>query len=1182
MRILRNLVLCATLGIGTTLWAANIAWVSFHPADNSPSSGASGLGFTNAPDAPYTQLLRANGHTVTRVVVFDNATPETVGFLNQYDLVIISRSVNSGFFETATENAAWHGLRAPVMILGGYVLRNNRLGFTTGTTIPDTATYDLRLRVNDPSHPIFSGIQLDANNVTVQPYATIMEWNGVVQRGISVNTDPVAGGGRVLAVVGSEGDPAYNGMIIGEWDKGAVMAGAGNATLGGPRMVFLTGSREAAGQSSEIAGMYDLIGIGPQLFLNAVSYMAAKAPPPPPDLAVVSSTVGDVTGSEGSLLTFSFVVTNRTLANALLGPGNYQWYINDQPVTNATGSQYSFIPSVVQSGLRIYCRAAVGETALLSATGTVTVVTGSESTGYLKWEYYPGRTLTDLRSGNHGRPAQIRALTAFDGPQNFADNYASRISGLFVPPVTGNYVFFIAADDDADLYLGTNASPASKRLIAQQEGWSGRNNWITHGGGGSAIAWSQKRSDMWSPDGGMNQPYNAGIPLVAGQKYWIEAVHREGGGGDNLGVYFILKGSSDPVDGEPSNLTNGVIRMLTWTPRTLTITRQPQSVTQWEGLDVTFSVEVSTDAELTPAYQWQRNGVDLPGRTGPTLNLVASMADNGARYRCVVSIPGTGLTVTSDEATLTVQQSVFIPGIVRREMWGPGNSSVTRVMVENNQAGPPDLRDFLTTIDLDSLGDNYVQRLSTWFVPPTTGRYVFYLSSDDDSDLFLSTDENEANKRLIAQQPSWNGTRAWQSGNNVSQRNSDTFVAPDGSMPGQGGIPLTAGQRYYLEVVQHEGTGGDNVAVYYTLYGEPAPTDGTPSNLRGNVIGLKLPAPTSLSITQQPQNTTVRAWHPAVFTIGVATDAIYPPTYQWRRNGQPIANATSTVYSFVTSTNDNGATFDCVVTLSQYGSVTSQVATVTVLTDTVFVPGQVKEEFFVGASFDDVLYGNVGFPTVVSNWTIFESRTNIADNFTRRVSGFFIPPQTGDYVFFISSDDESRLFISTNSDQPAAKVWVAHQRDWNDARMWVSGNNASQRRSDQFTPDGGANYPYAQGIRLEAGRRYYIEAIQREGGGGDNLAVTFKLMNENDPVDGDAPLLTGNVIGYMAEPAPVEPPVLTVGRQGDNVVISWSPAGGRLESSPVLGPGAVWTTETTANPAVIPITGTAKYFRVVR
>jgi hypothetical protein len=74
-------------------------------------------------------------------------------------------------------------------------------------------------------------------------------------------------------------------------------------------------------------------------------------------------------------------------------------------------------------------------------------------------------------------------------------------------------------------------------------------------------------------------------------------------------------------------------------------------------------------------------------------------------------------------------------------------------MVENNQAGPPE---YAGLPDRDRRGldwaDNYVQRLSTWFVPPTTGRYVFYLSSDDDSDLFLSTDENEANKRLIAQQ----------------------------------------------------------------------------------------------------------------------------------------------------------------------------------------------------------------------------------------------------------------------------------------------------------------------------------------------------------------------------------------------------------------------------------------------
>jgi hypothetical protein len=36
-------------------------------------------------------------------------------------------------------------------------------------------------------------------------------------------------------------------------------------------------------------------------------------------------------------------------------------------------------------------------------------------------------------------------------------------------------------------------------------------------------------------------------------------------------------------------------------------------------------------------YQWQRNGVDLPGETFDTLGFTARLADDGARYSCVVS-----------------------------------------------------------------------------------------------------------------------------------------------------------------------------------------------------------------------------------------------------------------------------------------------------------------------------------------------------------------------------------------------------------------------------------------------------------------------------------------------------------------------------------------------------------------
>jgi hypothetical protein len=227
-----------------------------------------------APDVGYTSLLAANGHTVTRIVSSDIPN---AAVLNSFDLVIISRSVPSGHYELDAETAAWHSITAPMMLMGGYVLRNNRLGFTTGTTIPDTAG-TVGLTVNNPSHPIFAGISLDLNNTMVNPFAGITTFTNAVQRGISVNNNPVAGNGTILATIGTAGDPAFGGMVIGEWQAGASMGNSPPDTLGGHRLVFLSGSREANGLTSEGSGIYDLSADGAQLFLNAVSYMAVPEP----------------------------------------------------------------------------------------------------------------------------------------------------------------------------------------------------------------------------------------------------------------------------------------------------------------------------------------------------------------------------------------------------------------------------------------------------------------------------------------------------------------------------------------------------------------------------------------------------------------------------------------------------------------------------------------------------------------------------------------------------------------------------------------------------------------------------------------------------------------------------------------------------------------------------------------
>ena len=256
-----------------SLNATNIIWISFHPGENQPSAGAAAAGFTTAPDAPYTQALTAAGYNVTRVV--SSPTPN-VAQLNAADLVIISRSVASGDYDAGTETATWNGITAPTMILGGYIGRQNRLGYVTASNIPDTVN-PVTLQAVVPNHPIFNGITLGAGNTL--SYAVPVSYTNSLQRGISTLTDPLAGGGTLIAKVDPAGQTtAANGMLIAEWQAGSVMADtAPSDTLGGHRMIFLTGSRENI-ISAEGSGMYDLTPEGKQLFLNAVSYMAVPEP----------------------------------------------------------------------------------------------------------------------------------------------------------------------------------------------------------------------------------------------------------------------------------------------------------------------------------------------------------------------------------------------------------------------------------------------------------------------------------------------------------------------------------------------------------------------------------------------------------------------------------------------------------------------------------------------------------------------------------------------------------------------------------------------------------------------------------------------------------------------------------------------------------------------------------------
>jgi hypothetical protein len=104
-----------------------------------------------------------------------------------------------------------------------------------------------------------------------------------------------------------------------------------------------------------------------------------------------------------------------------------------------------------------------------------------------------------------------------------------------------------------------------------------------------------------------------------------------------------------------------------------------------------------------------------------------------------------------------------------------------------------------------NLGDNYGDHIYGWLKPTVTTNYTFFIRSDDSSELWLSTDNTQANGMLIAYEPGCC---------NPFEEPGDTVTQT--SVP----ISLTAGQSYYIESFHKEGGGGDYVQVAWRADGD--------------------------------------------------------------------------------------------------------------------------------------------------------------------------------------------------------------------------------------------------------------------------------------------------------------------------------------------------------------------------
>ncbi len=221
-------------------------------------------------------------------------------------------------------------------------------------------------------------------------------------------------------------------------------------------------------------------------------------------------------------------------------------------------------------------------------------------------------------------PDEVRLLNSFDtraelGTDNYRDNYGARLSGLFVPSVTGPYVFFLHSDDSSQLFLNPNGiDPAGRVEIAAEDA--------------CCNDWPIINSRAFFPQG---------IPLQAGQAYYLEGLYKEGGGGDYIRVAARLVSDGDAQPADPAiQLLNLGQSAAQGTAGEVTITQDPVGQIVEENHEACFSVAGENTYGLPQCYQWYKDGVAIPGATEPTYCALVTAADNGAMFSADVGIVG--------------------------------------------------------------------------------------------------------------------------------------------------------------------------------------------------------------------------------------------------------------------------------------------------------------------------------------------------------------------------------------------------------------------------------------------------------------------------------------------------------------------------------------------------------------
>jgi hypothetical protein len=204
---------------------------------------------------------------------------------------------------------------------------------------------------------------------------------------------------------------------------------------------------------------------------------------------------------------------------------------NGAPRSPQPAITWSTTSGSITSGGLFTPSASVGTATITATSGsvststTVTVLPAVGSgTGISRefWSGITGATVANL-TGAAAYPASPNSTSTLtdlcETPLGLGINFGQRLQGFFVPPVTGNYYFYINSNASSELWLSTDEAIANATKIASVSGYTFRQQWDKY---------SEQKS--------------AAISLTAGQRVFYRVLHKAG----DYGYYQVGVGVEYP------------------------------------------------------------------------------------------------------------------------------------------------------------------------------------------------------------------------------------------------------------------------------------------------------------------------------------------------------------------------------------------------------------------------------------------------------------------------------------------------------------------------------------------------------------------------------------------------------------------------------------------------------------